>query len=399
MGLDTSAHPVDVALFRDRLVPFVKEGKPIDDVIARAARMAVLAARAADWRFAAQRFSMDLRKAQEDVVPKVTERYTVPGRNTTFFERLLGRKAPEVVKEYERPEFVPGLAGYDSDLAAWGRPFFMPMGDVARVVELYERYLAAEDQTAIDALGRAMVGELSANGLNFPKDTRAAVIQATKALMPFEKHIRPMQGEGAEPPLTLAQQQRRLKRETELWRVIFQGRDSDAPLPAEYAEGRDIDPETPAREFLVNLPLQMAGFAAELMPGWMSRGYGYASSLFDKIGVKASHVFETPEALFKDLVKAAPAVGQMLNETIVENFCLGGYVPPQKMQTFVDMLTKHRREMVLAFDDGPEPTPEQFAMMEADYLKILEPATFALKQGYGYLEAAEIYSAPLGMAN
>lgn len=217
--------------------------------------------------------------------------------------------------------------------------------------------------------------------------------------MPFEKHIRPVQGEGAEPPLTLAQQQRRLKRETELWRVIFQGRDSDAPLPAEYAEGRDIDPETPAREFLVNLPLQMAGFAAELMPGWMSRGYGYASSLFDKIGVKASHVFETPEALFKDLVKAAPAVGQMLNETIVENFCLGGYVPPQKMQTFVDMLTKHRREMVLAFDDGPEPTPEQFAMMEADYLKILEPATFALKHGYGYLEAAEIYSAPLGMAN
>lgn len=399
MGLDTSAHPVDVALFRDRLVPFVKDGKPIDDVITRAARAALLAARASAWRFAAVRFSMDLRKAQEAVVPKVQERYTVPKRNATFFERLLGRKPPEETRVYERPEFVPGLPGYDSDVAAWGRPYFVPYGDTARVVELYERYLAAEDETAIDALARAMVGELSANGLNFPKDTRPEVIQATKVLMPFEKHIRPVPGEGDDPPLTLAQQQRRLTRETELWRLVFKNRDSDAPLPAAYAEERDIDPETPAREFLVNLPLQMAGFAAELMPGWMSRGYGFASSLFDQIGVKASHVFETPAALFKDLIKVAPAVGDALHSTITENFCLGGYVPPEKMQTFVDMLAKHRRAMALAFHKGPEPTPEQFAMMEADYLKVLEPATFALKHGYGYLEAAEIYSAPLGMAN
>jgi hypothetical protein len=399
MGLDTSAHPVDVALYRDRLVPFVKDGKPIDDLIARAARAACLAARASAWRFAALRFSMDLRKAQEEVVPKVTERYSVPSRNATFFERLLGRKPPEQVKEFQRPEFVPGLAGYDSDLAAWGRPYFMPFGDTARVVSLYERYVAAEDETAIDAIARSMIGELSANGLNFPEGTRPAVIQATKALMPFEKHIRPVPGEGDDPPLSLAQQQRRLKRETELWRFIFQNRNSDKPLPSEFADERDVDPEAPSSAFLVNLPLQMAGFAAELMPGWMSRGYGFASSLFDKIGVKAHRVFETPATLFQDLIKAAPAVEEMLHATITENFCLGGYVPPQKMKAFVDMLTKHRREMVLAFHQGPPPGAATLAAMEADYLKVLEPATFALKHGYGYLEAAEIYSAPLGMAN
>jgi hypothetical protein len=37
--------------------------------------------------------------------------------------------------------------------------------------------------------------------------------------------------------------------------------------------------------------------------------------------------------------------------------------------------------------------------MAEDYIKVLEPATYALKKGFGYLEAAEIYSGPLGWAN
>ena len=186
-----------------------------------------------------------------------------------------------------------------------------------------------------------------------------------------------------------------------MWRFVFLNRKSDKPLPSEFRNPDDdrADEPLPAREYVRNLPLQMAGFAAELMPGWMSRGYGFASSLFDKIGVKASHVFETPELLFKDLVKDAPEMREALNTTIVENFILGGYVPAAKMKTFVDLLAKHERAMVLAFHKGPAPTPEQIKFMAEDYIKILEPATYALRNGFGYLEAAEIYSGPLGWAN
>jgi hypothetical protein len=403
MGLDTSAHPVDEALFRDRLVPFVRAGKPIDDLIARAARMAVASSRATTWRFSAQNFSWKVREAQEAVVPTVTERYSEPARKQNFLESVLGIKPPTREKTFTRPERVPGLAAVDNDLTSFGRPFFMPVEGTERVLALYERYMQAEKggEAAVDAIAREMVRELSANALNFPVGTRPAVIEATKRMLPFEARIVPERPDEDGPALSVAQHEKRLKRESEMWRFVFLNRKSDKPLPSEFRNPDDdrADEPLPAREYVRNLPLQMAGFAAELMPGWMSRGYGFASSLFDTIGVKASHVFETPEVLFKDLVKDAPEMRGALNTTIVENFILGGYVPAAKMKTFVDLLAKHERAMVLAFHKGPAPTPEQIKFLAEDYIKILEPATYALKNGFGYLEAAEIYSGPLGWAN
>jgi len=401
MGLDTSAHPVDEALFRERLVPFVKDGKPIDDLIAQAARMAVASSRAAAWRFAAQNFSWKVREAQEAVVPTVTERYTEPARSQSFFERMFGVKAPMQEKTFTRPERVPGLPAVDNDLTSFGRPFFMPVDGTERVLALYARYLEAAQggEASVDAIAREMVAEVGANALNFPAGTRPAVIEATKALLPFDKRILPERTAEGGPALTVAQHERRLKRETEMWRFIFLNRASDKPLPGEFRDPNEDRVPAPAREYVRNLPLQMAGFAAALMPGWMSRGYGFASSLFDKIGVQAPRIFETPEPLFRDLVKDAPEMRAVLNTTIVENFILGGYVPPQKMEAFVDLLAKHERAMVLAFHKGPAPTPEETKGLAEDYIKILEPATYALKNGYGYLEAAEIYSGPLGWAN
>lgn len=395
MGLDTSAHPVDVALFRDRLVPFVKDGKPIDDLIVRAAQKALLADRAATWRFAALRFSWTVQHAQEAVVPQVTEHYPDPEHKRSFIARLLGGKPR--MKSFTHPERVPGLAGYDSELAAFGRPFFMPAGDTNSVLGIYSRYLKAESEADIDAIARDMVAALNAGALNFPADARPEVVAATKALLPFDKHILPVRDENDGPAPSLEQHRRRLKRESEIWRIVFQSRDNDAPLPKAYRSPDDGDDDMPARDHIPGLPLRLAGFAAELMPGWMSRGYGFASSLFEKIGVDVSHLIETPEALFQDLIAAAPEMADVLNTTIVENFCLGGYIPPQKMQAFVDLLVKHRRAMILAFEKGP--APADIDAMASDHTKILEPAAYALRNGYGYLEAAEIYSAPLGWAN
>ena len=86
--------------------------------------------------------------------------------------------------------------------------------------------------------------------------------------------------------------------------------------------------------------------------------------------------------------------------SVFGNYCLGGYVPPHKMQAFVDLLTRHRRELILAWHEGLEDTGDidRLAGM-ADFIKILEPATYALRQGYGFIEAAEIYSGILGWMN
>lgn len=394
MGLDTSAHPIDVALFRDRLVPFVKDGKPIDDLIERAAHRALLADRAATWRLSTLQFSWTLQHAQEAVVPQVTEHYPDPEQKLSFIARMLGRKPR--MKSFTHPERVPGLAGYDSELAAFGRPYFMPAGDTNSVLALYDRYLKADSEADIDAIAREMVAVLNAGALDFPAGTRPEVVAATKALQPFDKHILPVRSEGDGQVLTAEQHLRRLTREIELWRVIFDNRNSKSPMPDQYLAPDAKGDRTPASQYVLSLPLQMTAFAAELIPGWMSRGYGFATSLFHEIGVNVSHIVETPEALFGDLVEAAPGLRKVLRTSIHENFSLGGYVPPHKMQPFVDLLAKHRRALIQAFEKTPPANIEDIA---SDYTKIFEPATYALRNGYGYLEGAEIYSAPLGWAN
>ena len=70
------------------------------------------------------------------------------------------------------------------------------------------------------------------------------------------------------------------------------------------------------------------------------------------------------------------------------------------MEAFVDLLTKHRRELILAGHQGKEGTADldQLPGM-ADFIKIFEPAVYALRHGYGFIEAAEIYSVILGPMN
>jgi hypothetical protein len=140
--------------------------------------------------------------------------------------------------------------------------------------------------------------------------------------------------------------------------------------------------------------------AAQTLPGWMGRGRVWPTALFKEIGVSVSGVFERPVSLFEDLLRDVPGMDANLRGTIVENYCLGGYVPPQKMQSFVDLLTKHRRELILAWHQGQEDTADlDLEQLATDFTKILEPANYALRRGYGFIEAAEVYSGILGWMN
>jgi hypothetical protein len=206
--------------------------------------------------------------------------------------------------------------------------------------------------------------------------------------------------------------ERGYRRQIQFWRDIFAARGTEQTFnvdeweedeedePADERGGRwislDDDDEQrdqpTANELLPALPQSMVSFASALLPGWMNRGNNHASFLFDKIGVKASDLFETPEALFAPLVKQAPVMAEALSSTISGNFELGGYVPPQKVAAFVERLEKHKIALSTAWGEGA-------TELSPDYIKIIEPARYALKHGYGYLEAAEVYSGPLGMMN
>jgi hypothetical protein len=126
----------------------------------------------------------------------------------------------------------------------------------------------------------------------------------------------------------------------------------------------------------------------------------WPTALFGKIGVSVSGIFERPVSLFEDLLRDVPDMHRNLHSTIVENYCVGGYVPPHKMQTFVDLLTKHRRELILAWNQEQDgATDLDLDRLAPDFLKILEPATYALRHGYAFIEAAEVYSGILGWMN
>jgi hypothetical protein len=406
MGLDISAHPIDTALFRDRLIPFVQGQGALDDLIQRAVAVAAISHRANAWGLGAYNVESAFTNAQRDAAPIVVHTYQKTISEPSLLAKLFGAKAKTVPDQYEAPDRVPGLPGFDTDLAIWGRPFFIVADDEAIALADYERYLSLVGQSpdAVDALGRDMIARMEAMRARIPADTHASVLAAAGAFPAFPTLAKP----DCEQIFNAARVERAYRKQAQSWRDIFAARGTkqtfnvdDMEHDEEGDEGGerwvqiagDERPQPTADELLPSLPHSIVGFAAALLPGWMNRGSNHASFLFDKIGVKMRGLIETPEPLFAPLVKEASKVGDGLRTTIFDNFSLGGYVAPENVAAFVDLLEQHKYELSRAWGDhyGDALSP--------DYIKIIEPARYALKYGFGYIEAAEVYSAPLGMMN
>lgn len=407
MGLDISAHPIDTALFRDRLVPFVQGQGAVDDLIERAVALAAVRHRANSWGLGAYNVQRAFTDAQREAAPKVVHSYERPVSQPSLLGRLFGAKAKTVTESYEAPDPVPGLPGFDTDLAIWGRPFFIVADDEATTLADFERYLAlaGQGEAAVDVLGQEMIARMEAMRVRVPTDAHPAVLAAARNFPPFPQVAQP----DGESRFSAPRTERALRKQIETLRDIYAARGTKKTFDLEENEGDEEEgggrwvrvdtgsdplPLPTADELLPSLPQSMVGFASALLPGWMNRGSNHASLLLDMIGVKTRGLIETPEPLFAALVKAEPRIGEALHDTIHDNFSLGGYVPPEKLAAFVETLEKHRHELSRAW------YPDEAAdFVSVDLIKIIEPARYALKHGYGYLEAAEVYSAPLGVMN
>jgi hypothetical protein len=115
MGFDTSFHPVDVALVRDRLLPYIAgdgADDDLDDLVGRAVALRRVRFRAKSWALGAHQAA----------------------------EKL-------------------GIDGLVSDVHVWGRPFFVVADGPDEVAEAVLRYVATP-LDGVDALAKEMAGRI-----------------------------------------------------------------------------------------------------------------------------------------------------------------------------------------------------------------------------------------------
>ena len=396
MGLDTSAHPFDRNLLRERIIPFILEGEPIDDLIEQSVKIGLASWRANAWGLALHNYAGELRSQQDQILQPEYDVWSAAYQkqnNRGILQRLLGLGGRE--KDLPPWPLTILLPGFDSDLQIWGRPFFIVADTPEDVCAVLERYLsAAGSDDGIDEVAANCLLALEAKRQIKPDGARDDLWEVIANAPPLTALRLDREDSPPSKESLIAQADQKIAR----WQTI--ARESDLERPAEI-EGLEVEQGVTFGDLQRELPFDIVNFMAGLTPGWMSRGYGFGSNLVDLVARGHGDLFETPAEPFAPLAEQLPILSRDFHDTIPENFSLGGYIPPERVPLFIDVLEEYREPMIFAFEKKPrgELTQEQFEMLQADWLKIREAAEYAARHKMGYLEAAEVYSGPLGWMN
>lgn len=399
MGYDISNHAIDVAFIRERLIPFVMGRGTIDDLadhIDSATRLSLIAHRANTWGLRTMQLDHAIHAAQREVgVPRPLPPAPPPKPpRLTLWQRLTGARpaspspAPASAMTWVR---TSGIPGFDSDLSVWGRPFFIVAENADESLREFDAYMQVGEDD-VDAIAKRMLGRLDAMRGRIDPRCDPEVVAALDGFYPLEAHLPQLDPADAAIP-DRASVRAHIERKLLLMQRFWAERTSDDPIEDDLLE----EPVAPS-DYIESLPFDIINLASQALPGWMGRGHVWPTRLFDKIGVKVHHLFETPESLFQDLVREHKPLRGGFYSTIPCNYSLGGYVPPEKVDAFIALLEKHRNDLILAWSDSKDPAGID-DMLAADYTKIFEPALLARRNGHGFLEAAEVYSGFMGAMN
>jgi hypothetical protein len=367
MGYDVSNLAVDVRLIRERLVPYMRRATSdgLEDLVRDAARRQLVSYRASRWC--------------ERVV---NLQHAIYADQAKAVREHAGAPPGEFSSQPVRGAGIPGFNAYQ---AQWGRPYFIEADDAEDALRELAAYEACDitDESAIDAVALRMLAKLDARRHLVGPEVRPEVRAVLDGFYPLAAHLPPEESvpdEAMTPDALMARMRRRL----EQWRHIWECReDTTTEIDAEGF----MWPE-PASELVGSISYEILNLAAQVLPSWQNRGRVWPTALFERIGVDVSHVFETPASLFADLLRDFPMLQEKMRTTIHFNYSLGGYVPPEKTGLLVELLQKHRRALIFAWDEDPgDDDIEAFA---SDYQMILEPALLAVRKGYGFVEASEI---------
>ncbi len=344
MGYDVSAHPVDVELIQHRILPYIRGEGNIDDLVETAVRLAQVRFRANAWGLGL----LEVSHKESDAKRKKPK-------------KKAGAKGEK--KSVAKPKWLVPDA-FDSGLHVWGRPFFITTPS-DRVSESIDRYLAATPRQ-VDKIAEDMLRELNPALVG-------KVEPSTEGKLPGPKKL----GES-------------IRFAIDFYRNAYPNLKSGKPVRLPNEE------EVAAADlFLGSFGLDVVTFASQLQPGWMSRGYVWFTAFIDRAMLDASKFVESAAPLFQPMWKDVKGLRGSFETSIISNYSLGGYVPPNRVPDFRVWMEKNTEKMIAACvkEDWDE------AASRADFLKVMEPLRDAERRGMGFLEAAEVYSGFMGVMN
>ena len=348
MGFDISYHPVDVTFIQQRLLSYVMGEGGIDELTDTAARLAAIRFRANGWGLGALAACRPLRNTQR------------PPKKPGLFSRLFGKPAaitPETPAPSPPSEF-------EADLYVWGRPFFITSHDAGEVSGAIDLYLDATPDT-VDSIALEMLRKLTPALVDTVEPDMTGTAPASEDVKE-----------------DICNQLNQL-------RAAYAALDTGRKVPS--PDGQEVAPE----EFLAQfVPLTILSIASQFRPGWMARGYVWPTEMLSKAGLDYREFFEPAHAIFQALMERAPNVTRFLEPTITSNYTLGGFVPADRVEPLHQFL-RDNRERILAptvKDDWGD-----YGSLCLD--KILEALYDAQRRKIAFIEASEVYSAPMGIIN
>jgi hypothetical protein len=256
---------------------------------------------------------------------------------------------------------------FDTDLHVWGRPFFVADESPEDVSKTIDRYLASKSGD-VDAIACEAIGKLTAGS----KKGGIDVVPSSEGVLPDLKDRR--QG---------------IRWKIDLFRDAFKARKEGRPVKTP-----DGDEHDPSGLFESDFPLAVMELAASIQPGWMARGYVWPTCLIAEADLEIPDYVTNARAIFSPILRDVPNLGAHLEDTIHQNYTLGGYVPADDVPQF-------RRFMESNLDALAAPSAED-DWEDACRLalrKIIEALYDAERRKMGFVEASEIYSGPMGIMN
>lgn len=388
MGFDYSCHPIDENLIKERILPFVMGDGNIDDLVAEAIRVRNIAHECKRWARAVSDLESRMRKAQMKELPRELESVAVPVRKKNFFDKILRRTPPTRMEERTRYPKTTGIPGYDCDLHLYGRPFFIDEEDSNQVAASYQKYLLS-DLTLVPNLALEALESINAKMNQLPSDVSEGARKIMQRFYPLRDHL-VLPAADLRTDLQIADS---IMRPMNIIRDVWLNRNQKNH--SIVLDGEQIL----SAKCIPTIPYYCVMLAASLIPGWMGRGYNTPSSLLSEVGVDTDRIFVPPTRLFESVIAVDSRAGDSIDTHCFEHNSLGGYVEPKAVGALVALLEKHKDEILHLYAKDGVATESQKNEMLLDWRKAMEPAHYALKHGFGFMEASDIYSGFLGDLN
>ena len=325
-----SFHPVDVAFF-DELIGPLTAGRKVnpETYLHDAARV-----RRNGW--VARRYALGLEGLAAAIeAPQADPKSSMWERLRTNLEKL-DHKPDESVRRAAKV--------FDPDLHLDGRPFFVTEGSAERVADAVAQYAAAQDEPSAERIAQDQLVRLD-----------------QELAKTFE-------------PADIGELSSDLARRNDLLAEL-KGIHDMARQAREGAKNGTVD----------ELPWHAVAVHAKSRPFWLARDVDGLETICRAAGVLAPECLGPAWRLFADACESFPALKERLKLEMNGPRDVGAFVAPGEIDQLLEFLGAQGARII-----GAAARAGEGPMATTLLRKIKECATYAKKNGFGYLEAAGV---------